>query len=175
VQRPPQLDKPICHHFRRQFDPSKAALPIANSFIENKNFQTHPEASLLVPTELGKGVEIFIRTRFQTQPPVYFFVKTTPIGSRTALRPLVSKSLCVVCCGGEPVLAIVLVEKARLVQPKWPIFRIHNKESITRCPQCKLMPQIINFHRFGAFVDILACANRRNATNAEKVCDFLPR
>ena len=57
ARRPLQLDKPICRHFRRQFDPSIAALPVANSFIENKNPQTHPEASLLVPTELGKGVE----------------------------------------------------------------------------------------------------------------------
>ena len=32
-----------------------ARKPIA--FIETKNPQTHPEASLLVPTELGKGVE----------------------------------------------------------------------------------------------------------------------
>ncbi len=44
-----------------------ARKPIA--FIETKNPQTHPEASLLVPTELGKGGQIFIRTRFQTQPP----------------------------------------------------------------------------------------------------------
>ena len=42
-------------------------------------------------------------------------------------------------------------------------------------PNVPLMPQIVIFHRFGAFVDILACANRRSATNAEKVCDFLPR
>ncbi len=60
---PPQLDELIRRHFRRQFDPSKAAPPVANSFIENKNPQTHPEAFFLVPTELGKGVEIFIRTR----------------------------------------------------------------------------------------------------------------
>jgi hypothetical protein len=74
ARRPPQLDEPIRRHFRRQFDPSKAAPPVANSFKEYKNPQTHPEASLSVPTELGKGVEIFIRTRFQTQPPVYFFM-----------------------------------------------------------------------------------------------------
>ncbi len=41
-------------------------------------------------------------------------------------------------------------------------------------PNVPLMPQIVIFHRFGAFVDILG-ANRRSATNAEKVCDFLPR
>ncbi len=74
ARRPPQLNEPVCRHFRRQFDLSKAAPPVANSFIENINPQTHPEASLLVPTELGKGVEIFIRTRFQTQLPVYFFM-----------------------------------------------------------------------------------------------------
>jgi hypothetical protein len=34
----------------------KQPLPIANSFIENKNPQTLPEASLLVPTELGEGI-----------------------------------------------------------------------------------------------------------------------
>jgi hypothetical protein len=73
-QHPPQLAEPICHHFRHQFDPLKAALPVANSFIENKIPKPTQEASLLVPAELGKGVEIFIRTRFQTQPPVYFFM-----------------------------------------------------------------------------------------------------
>ncbi len=42
-------------------------------------------------------------------------------------------------------------------------------------PNVPLIPQIVIFHRFGAFVDILARANRRSATNAEKVCDFLSR
>jgi hypothetical protein len=38
ARRPLQLDEPIRRHFRRQFDLSKAALPVANanSFIENK-------------------------------------------------------------------------------------------------------------------------------------------
>jgi hypothetical protein len=30
ARRPLQLNKPICHHFCRQFDPSKAAPPVAN-------------------------------------------------------------------------------------------------------------------------------------------------
>ncbi len=57
--------------------PSKATLackPIA--FIENKNPQTHPEASLLVPTELGKGVESLLE---QDSKPNHLVVPFTPI------------------------------------------------------------------------------------------------
>ncbi len=50
------LDNPIIRHFCRPSTRQKLPLPIANSFIDNKNPQTHPEASLLVSTELGKGV-----------------------------------------------------------------------------------------------------------------------
>jgi hypothetical protein len=57
--------------------PSKATLarkPIA--FIENKNPQTHPEASLLVPTELGKGVESLLE---QDSKPNHLVVPFTSI------------------------------------------------------------------------------------------------
>ncbi len=50
------LNNSISHHFRRPLTRWKPCLPVANGFIENKNSQNHPEASLLVPTELGKGV-----------------------------------------------------------------------------------------------------------------------
>ena len=51
-----------------------ARKPIA--FIETKNPQTHPEASLLVPTELGKGVESLLE---QDSKPNRQVVPFTPI------------------------------------------------------------------------------------------------
>ncbi len=52
---PPQLDEPIRRHFCRQFDPSKAAPPVANSFIENKNPQTHPGSISFGANGVGQG------------------------------------------------------------------------------------------------------------------------
>ncbi len=54
-RRPQQLDEPIRRHFRRQFDPSKAAPPVANSFIENKYPQTHPEGISFGANGVGQG------------------------------------------------------------------------------------------------------------------------
>jgi hypothetical protein len=51
------LNDSISPHFRRPSTCRKPPSPVAISFIEYKKPQTHLEASLLVPTEVGKGVE----------------------------------------------------------------------------------------------------------------------
>ncbi len=64
-------------HFRRNPHRRSPSHP-PQLFRRNKNPQTHPEASLLVPTELGRrGFESLLEHDSKTQPPFVYMLGLT--------------------------------------------------------------------------------------------------
>jgi hypothetical protein len=73
---------PFALHFRRPSPCRKLPSPATNSFIENKIPKLTLEASLLVPTELGEGVESLLE---QDSKPNSQVVPFTPLCKCTLL------------------------------------------------------------------------------------------
>ena len=103
----PKEIRSLSRHFRRIL--VVQSHPPARSFRRNKNPQTHPEASLLVPTESGRrDFESLLERDSKAQPPVCIhrvlihIAATRPRTEAGRSNGLWFQSFFVVACGWPP-------------------------------------------------------------------------